>query len=513
MSKDSISNNKRIAKNTVLLYFRMLIMMGVGLYTSRIVLGALGVSDYGINNVVGGVITMASFLNAGLSQATQRFISYELGTGDMKKLGEVFSNSLIIHGIIALIVLLISETVGLWFINNCLNIPEERMNAANWVFQFSILSYVVGILSVPYNSVIIAHEHMNVFAYISILEALFKLLVAFCLLFIDMDKLILFSCLTLCVSIIIRLCYGLYCKRHFAECNTSISSNKSLMRQIGSFAGWSMLGNLGLIGRDQGANVILNLFLGTSLNAARGIALQVSTLVNQFSLNFTMAMNPQITKQYASGNLEKCSSLVYEGSKFSFFLLSVISIPVIINADYILELWLGTVPPFTPWFLILSLVVSLLYCLTQPVTVAIQATRRMRTFQIGICLLSFCELPFVWMILACEQPPYLIMIPQIVSSVIAIFFRFFLLKRYASYFSWSTYILNVLLRSLFVISCCLYLAFIIRSYFSDNFANLVITTLTSITITCSMVYVLGLNSSERKVIKAGLRKMVLKVKH
>ena len=372
MSIDSISNNKRIAKNTILLYFRMLIMMGVGLYTSRIVLGALGVSDYGINNVVGGVITMASFLNAGLSQATQRFISYELGTGDMKKLGEVFSNSLIIHGIIALIVLLISETVGLWFINNCLNIPEERMNAANWVFQFSILSYVVGILSVPYNSVIIAHEHMNVFAYISILEAMFKLLVAFCLLFIDMDKLILFSCLTLCVSIIIRLCYGLYCKRHFAECNTSISSNKSLMRQIGSFAGWSMLGNLGLIGRDQGANVILNLFLGTSLNAARGIALQVSTLVNQFSLNFTMAMNPQITKQYASGNLEKCSSLVYEGSKFSFFLLSAISIPVIINADYLLQLWLGSVPPFTSLFLILSLVVSLMYCLTQPVTVAIK---------------------------------------------------------------------------------------------------------------------------------------------
>ena len=451
---------------------------------------------------------MASFLNAGLSQATQRFISYELGTGDMKKLGEVFSNSLIIHGIIALIVLLISETVGLWFINNCLNIPEERMNAANWVFQFSILSYVVGILSVPYNSVIIAHEHMNVFAYISILEAMFKLLVAFCLLFIVMDKLILFSCLTLCVSIIIRLCYGFYCKRHFSECNSPLSYNKSLMRQIGSFAGWSMLGNLGLIGRDQGANVILNLFLGTSLNAARGIALQVSTLVNQFSLNFTMAMNPQITKQYASGNLEKCSSLVYEGSKFSFFLLSAISIPVIINADYLLQLWLGSVPPFPSLFLILSLVVSLMYCLTQPVTVAIQATRRMKTFQIGISILSFCELPFVWMILAYEQPPYLIMIPQIVSSVIAIFFRFYLLKRYVPYFSWMRYVFNVLLRSMCVISCCLYIAFVIRSYFTDSFMNLTFTTLISIAITCILVYVLGLNSSERIVVNRGINKIV-----
>ena len=512
MSKDSISNNKRIAKNTMLLYFRMLIMMGVGLYTSRIVLSALGISDYGINNVVGGVVTMASFLNAGLTAATQRFISYELGRGDTDKLADVFSNSLIVHGAIALIVFILSETVGLWFVNNCLNIDANRMVAANWVFQFSIFSFMIGIMSVPYNSAIIAHEHMNAFAYISIFEVLFKLFVAFCLVYFDVDKLILYSFLVFIISLIVRICYGIYCKRHFPECKTRLSINKTILREMGSFSGWSMFGNLGFIGRDQGANVILNIFMGTSLNAARGIALHVTSLVNQFSVNFTMAMNPQITKQFAAGELQECSRLVYEGAKFSFFLLTAISIPVIINCDYLLKLWLGIVPPYTSQFIILSLAVCLLYCLTQTVTVAIQATKRIKTFQIGICILLISELPFVWLILLYNLPPYYIMYPQIITSVIAIIFRFYLLKRYVPSFEWSRYIFGVLIRSILVSSCCLFLSYIVKQQLTDNLINLFLSSIVSLIITLLSCYLLGLNKSEKSVINNYINKIVKRSK-
>lgn len=506
MQYKTMSSNKRIAKNTMLLYVRMLITMAVGLFTSRIVLGALGVSDYGIYNVVGGVVSIASFLNAGLSQATQRFISFELGRGDTRRLANVFSNAQIVHAFIALIVLIASETIGLWIVNNCLNIEPDRMVAANWVYQFAIFSYLISILSVPYNSAIIAHEHMNAFAYISIVEVVLKLLVAYCLVFVDLDKLVLYSLLLFSVSVIVRLCYGVYCSAKFPECRTKLSLDASLLREMGMFAGWSMFGNLGFIGRDQGANVILNIFMGTSLNAARGIALQVSSLVNQFSINFTMAMNPQITKLYAAGDIQKCNTLVYEGAKFSFFLLSAIAIPVIINSDYLLRLWLGTVPPFTSQFLILSLFVSLLYCLTQTVTVAIQATKKIRTFQLGICLLLICELPFVWMILSWGLPPYYIILPQIVTSIVAIVFRFYLLKKYVPYFMWTRYIFDVLLRSGFVFGGCLFLSFIIKNQFSDSVVNMLLTSCFSILITFILIYFLGLNASERNVVNRRISK-------
>ena len=504
-------SNSRLAKNTLLLYFRMLVIMGVGLYTSRITLNVLGVSDYGINNVVGGVVTMASFLNAGLTAATQRFISYEIGRADKERLGKVFSSSLLIHSLIAVVILLIAETVGLWFVNNCLNIEASRMTAANWVYQCSILSFMVSILSVPYNSCIVAHERMSAFAYISILEAALKLVVAFSLTYILMDKLILYGLLTLAVSLIIRLCYGIYCKRHFEECSAKFSVDRQLLREMTAFSGWSMFGNLGFIGRDQGANIILNIFTGTALNAARGIGLQVSSLVNQFSTNFTMAMNPQITKTYASGDMDKCSNLVYEGAKFSFFLLAVISIPVIINSDYILTLWLGNVPPYTSQFLMLSLVVAMLYCLTQTVTVAIQATKRLKAFQLGICILLFCELPFVWLILRNNLPPYLVMVPQIVSSIIAILYRFYLLKRYVPMFRWTRYVFDVLLRSMSVIALCVVLAVFVKRQFADSFFNLIVTSLISVALTAVMIYLLGLNAKEKQVVGKNILKIANKL--
>ena len=315
------SSNKRIAKNTLLLYFRMLLTIAVGLYTSRVVLNTLGVSDYGIYNVVGGIVSMLAFLNSALTAASQRFIAFELGRGDLSKLRKIFCTSVTIHATLAVIIFIIAETIGLWFINTHLNIDANRMVAANWVYQFSIFTFMLTVLSVPYNSCIVAHEHMNAFAYISILEVTLKLLIVYLLLVINYDKLTTYGILVFAVALVVQLTYGIYCKRHFEECAYHFILDKKLFKEMFSFAGWSVVGNLGFSFKDQAANVILNLFFGTVINAARGVALQVNGIIAGFSTNFMMALNPQITKQYASGEIESSMKLVYAGSRFSFFYL------------------------------------------------------------------------------------------------------------------------------------------------------------------------------------------------
>ena len=429
ISTDTINNNKRIAKNTLLLYFRMFIIIVVSLYTSRVVLNKLGISDYGIYNLVGGIVTMLSFLNSAMVAASQRFISYELGLNDIRRLKNVFSTSVNIHIFIALIAFVLAETIGLWFVNTQLNIETERMVAANWVYQCSILTFMINVISVPYNSCIVAHEKMSAFAYISVLEVILKLVIVFLLSFSSFDKLIVYSVLVLLVSVLIRFCYTIYCKRNFEECIYRLSFDKYLFKKMLSFAGWSVIGNLGFSFKDQVSNVILNIFYGTTLNAARGIGIQVSSIVKTFANNFTMALNPQITKQYAAGNLEGSMNLVYVGSRYTFYLLTLISIPVIINVDYILELWLGTVPEYTSYFLILSLILGLLYAISKTVTIALQATGNIKIFQIGISLLMLSELPIAYLLLRFGYPPYSVMYPSLLTYTIAIFFRFYLIKQ------------------------------------------------------------------------------------
>ena len=351
-------NNKRIAKNTLLLYVRMLFTIIVGLYTSRIVLNTLGVNDYGLYNVVGGIVSMLGFLNSAMTAASQRFISFELGKQNKQKLEEVFSTSVTIHIIIACIIFITAETIGLWFLNTHMNIATSRMTAANWVYQCSIFTFMISVISVPYNACIVAHEHMKTFAYISIIEVSLKLAIVYLLLILSFDKLIIYAVLLLCVSLIIRMIYGIYCKKKFEECTYRFHFNKKLFLEMFSFAGWSIIGNLGFSLKDQGSNVVLNLFCGTAINAARGVALQVNGIISNFSNNFLMALNPQITKQYATGDIPKSIQLVYAGCRYSFYLLSIISIPVMVNLDYILSLWLGIVPPYTKEFLFLTLITA-----------------------------------------------------------------------------------------------------------------------------------------------------------
>lgn len=504
-------NNKRIAKNTLLLYARMFFSILVGLYTSRVVLQALGVSDYGIYNVVGGVVTMTSFINAGLSAASQRFISFALGKGDLKNLNRVFSTSVTIHITIAIIIVIIAETLGLWFVNTQLNIATERMVAANWVYQFSIFTFFFSIINVPYNACIIAHEHMNAFAYISILEVMLKLIMAFLLMISGFDKLIIYGGYLLFVAFFIWVVYGIYCKRHFEECIYHIYFDKKLFREIFFFSLWSMFGNLGFVARDQGSNIIINIFCGTVVNGARGIGLQVMGIVAGFCNNFVMAINPQITKTYAKGDIDTNRKIVMSGCRISFFLLSIISIPVIINARYVLQLWLGQTPEFADMFIIYSLIAALLYSMSQPITIAIQATGKVMAFQLGVCIILFLELPMVWAILKMGLPPYMAMLPTILTNFISIFFRFYLIKRYIPSYSWKDYIVSVLARCLVIFIVCVTLSFLIKQNFTNTFPNLLLTSFISLLISCVIIYIVGLAKAERELVNNMLLSAIQKI--
>lgn len=506
----TLNNNKRIVKNTIYLYFRMIFTIVLGLYMSRIVLQTLGISDYGIYNVVGGIVTMLTFLNAGMVASSQRFISYELGKNDKERLKNVFCTSVNIHLLIAVIAFIFAETLGLWFVNYQLNIDSDRMFAANCVYQCSIFTFIANVISVPYNSCIVAHEKMSAFAYISILDATLKFAVALLLYILPFDKLIVFSLLLLVVSIFIRFCYTIYCKKHFKECVYHFKFDKYLFKEMFSFAGWSFLGNLGFSFKDQASNVILNLFYGTTLNAARGIGIQVSSIVNTFSNNFTMSLNPQITKQYASGNVEESMKLVYAGSRYTFYLLTLISIPVINNVDYILQLWLGVVPEYTSYFLILSLITGLLYAVSGSVTIALQATGKIKTFQIGICILMLLEFPLAYLLLYLGYPPYSVMYPTLFSYTIAIFFRFYLIKHLVPSYSFHYYIFHVLTPCLivFIISwiTCYYFCLL----FETNFLSLLLTSLLSFITIFLVIFIVGINCKERAFVLNNIKKHILK---
>lgn len=371
---NTTENNKRIAKNTLLLYFRMLFLMAVSLYTSRVVLNALGVEDFGIYNVVGGVVAMFSVLSGSLSAAISRFITYELGKGNQENLNKIFSSAVTIQLILSGIIILLAETIGMWFLNAKMNIPEVRMEAANWVFQFSILTFAINLISIPYNASIIAHEKMSAFAYISILEAVGKLTIAYLITIAPIDKLIFYAILMCVVALVVRFTYGNYCKRHFSECTYHFVWDKQLLKQMFGFAGWNFIGASSAVLRDQGGNVVINLFCGPAVNAARGIASQVNNAVNQFVVNFMTALNPQITKSYAAGNKEYMMTLIFQGARLSFYMLLLLSLPILVNTHYILVLWLKIVPEHAVFFVQLILIFALSESISQPLITAMLAT-------------------------------------------------------------------------------------------------------------------------------------------
>ena len=395
----------------------MLLMIVINLYTSRVILQVLGVEDFGINNVVGGVITMLGFLTSSLAGASSRYITYDLGKGDMSVMKKTFGNILSIHLLLALIIIVIGETIGLWFMTTQLQIPADRETAAFWVYQFSIVSFVLSVISVPYNASIIAHEKMSAFAYISIADAVLKLLIVYLLLVIPYDKLIVYAALFCCIQVFDRIVYSVYCRKHFAETRSRLSFDKKLFKEIFTFAGWTMNGNLAVIGYTQGINVLLNIFFGPAVNAARGIAVQVQNVTRQFCTNFQMALNPQLTKSYATGDYAHMHQLLKVSSKFSFYLMLLISLPLMLEAPLILKWWLGTVPEHTVNFLRLILCMGILFALSNPIITAVHATGKLKKFQLieGSMLLSIVPIAYFLLKLFHIQPEYVFLVHILVE--------------------------------------------------------------------------------------------------
>ena len=368
------SNNKRIAKNTIFLFVRMFLTMGVTLYTSRVVLNTLGVEDYGVYNIVGGIVTLFGFFNGAMTSATQRFLAFDIGKNDLQQLKKTFNATLNIHICISILVLILAETIGLWFINNKLNLPLDRMVSVNWVYQFSVFTFLLGIIQVPYDALIVAREKMDIYAYMSIIEVFLKLGIVYVLIVFAFDKLILYAGLLFLASFIVRMGHQQYCRWRYKESEYQFYFDKAFYKVLLAYSGWNLFGNIAGVARGQGTNILLNLFFGTVLNAAYGISMQVQGTVQTFVTNFQMAVNPQIIKSYAAGNNEQCLKLIFQSAKFSYFLMFLITFPIICNVDYILELWLKNPPKYTAVFVSLCLINLLIECISGPLMIGAQAT-------------------------------------------------------------------------------------------------------------------------------------------
>lgn len=390
-------NNKKIAKNTAMLYVRTFVVMLITLYTSRVVLKALGVEDYGIYQVVGGLVAMFAILSNALSSAISRFITYEIGKGNKERLSLIFSSSKIIQVVLSAVVVIIAEIIGVWFLVNKMQIPEGREIAAFWVLQCSLAIFCLNLISVPYNACIIAHEHMKAFAYISVLDALAKLGVCFLIAQSTFDRLIFYAILLTIVALLIRSIYVIYCRRHFEESRSKLRFDRGIFKEMAGFAGWSFFSNSATLFNSQGVNMLINVFFGVTANAARGLANQVEHAVLQFVNNFTVAINPQITKSYANNEKDAMYLLVCRGAKFSFIAMLLFAIPIMAETETILNLWLTTVPPNTIIFVRLSLILGMLDCLGKSSYTACLATGRLKWYAIIITSIAVLEFPLTWL--------------------------------------------------------------------------------------------------------------------
>lgn len=504
--KEEHSSNKRIAKNTLFLYIRMLLTMVVSLYTSRVVLNALGVSDFGVYNVVGGVVLMFSVLSGSLSAAITRFITFELAKKDVEKLKRVFSTSVNIQILLSILIVLLIETVGVWFLNNKMVIPLERLDAAHWVLQFSIVTFVLNLLSVPYNATIIAHEKMSAFAYIGIVEVMLKLSIAFAIMYSPFDRLVYYGFLTLMVGLIIRLIYGYYCRKHFEEAEYNFCIDKDLINEMFSFAGWNFFGATSWQLMTQGVNLLLNTFFGVGVNAARGIASQVDNAIMQFVNSFTTAINPQIIKSYAEGNKEYLFSLVYRGAKFAYFLVLFFSVPLICDTDFILSLWLGNVPDYTSYFVKLTIVVTLIHVLSNSMVTAMLATGDIKKYQIIVGGLGMLVFPIAWLFFYLGYPPEMAYVSNIVIFIAQFVSRLILLREMIA-LSIPTFLNKVFVPSMMVTIASFGLPIAITHLMDPSLSRFLLICLVSVLGTVFFICFIGLDMSERTFVKNSIVKI------
>lgn len=497
-------DNIRIVKNTGILYVRMLILMFLGFYTSRVVLNSLGVVDYGVYNVVGGIVAVFSILTTAMSGTTQRYITIALGENNINKLKETFSVGLSIHLIISLILFICIEILGLYFLYNYAVIPKDRLTAAFWVFQISTITAILTIINVPFNGTIIAHEKMSAFAFFSIIDVVTKLLIYFILPYTSLDKLIVYACLLFISSIINFISMQIYCIKKFIEAKYKLSWNKGMFKSMFGMTSWSLIDKVAYIGFAQGVTLVTNIFFGPAVNAASGIASQGSNVISQFTQNFQVAVNPQITKSYANGDLENMHKLIIRSAKFSCFLLLYLIIPIFFEAEILLKLWLGNVPDHAVLYLKLSLITSLINAIINPLQTSNMACGRVRNYLLARNLILLLILPVTYFTYKFGGIPESSVIVNISMFTIAMIVGAKILQSQIQ-LKFSLFLHEIVLNITIITILSCIIPFLIHIYLDNDIARLIITTLSSIVSTSLLIYIVGLNNKERQFISERIK--------
>lgn len=493
-----ISGHKVIAKNAIALYARMFLTMIVGLYTSRVVLATLGVEDYGIYGVVGSITAMMVFLNSAMSSATSRFLTFELGRGDIEQLGKTFSSAVLAHICIALIIFIVGETVGLWFLYNKLVIPPERMTAAVWVYQLSIVGTMLGIMQAPYNASIIAHERMNIYAYVEILNVVLKLVIVYLLVVGNFDKLILYAWLHLAVTVIIIVVYRSYCKRHFKECGYKWIFDKNLLKNLLSFSGWDLYGHMAFTFRQQGSNFLINMFCGVAINAACGLASTIQGILLGFSSNIVTAFRPQIIKKYAAGDYEDMNRLISMGTRFSAVLIIMVSLPIIFKVSPIINFWLGQVPNGVVFMVVTLLYLNIVNTISYVVVIGIQASGKIARNSIACGTLYLLCLPLMYLLLYLGlgyESTYLILLG---SGFLVLCIYIYNLKRSVPEFILSEFLFKSLLPIVLVLAMSSAILYMLSQLFNNALPQIILFLITSIMIIGGISFALVFNRRERE---------------
>lgn len=453
------ASNKRIAKNTIILYMRQILIMSISLYTARLILRTLGADDYGVYNVVGGFVAMFNVISGAFSVAISRYMTYVIGEGDEGKLEDLFATALMIQCCLGMLICCLLATAGIWYVVNVMVLPEGRTAAALWVLLFSSVAFFINLISVPYNALIMAHEHMKAYAYIAVFEAVMKLFVAFAIVVSPFDKLITYSFLTVLAAIIVRFLYSVYCNRNFTGCRFRLRIHKDMLKGMMSFVGWAFVGNGAVVLRDQGANMILNLFGGPAVNAARAISQNVNVAVQSFANNFMQAAQPAITKLHATDQLVPMRTLIFRSCRICYFLMLIFSVPLIKNVDYVLAVWLGEVPEYTNVFIVLTLVESMLSALNNPLLYGVLAAGKIRVYEIAMSSMSILSLPVIYGMLSLGAEPPSVYVVMVVLRLLIMLSLVWQSKTYG--LRWRDFAAEVAARAVTVTITCAMIACVV----------------------------------------------------
>lgn len=500
-------NNKRIAKNTLLLYIRMFVIMAVSLFTTRVTFKILGVEDFGINNIVAGVIVLFSFINGVLNAATQRFLNYELGRGNEKSTNTVFCTSMTVYFLVVILIVILGETIGLWVFYN-LNIPPERMQAAFWVYQFSILTFAANIIRIPYNATIIAYEKMDFYAYLSIIEAALKLGIVYLLMVSPVDKLISLAALNFLVSLIVLYVFKFYSNKKYPITKYRFIKDKAVFKPILSFSGWSLFGSIARIGAQQGINIVLNIFIGVTVNAAVGIGNQIASALNRFINNFQIAFRPQITKLYASGDIEGFHNLIFRASRFSYYLFLILAIPVMVCTPFLINLWLGEVPEYAVIFTRLIIIYMMIDALATPLWMAVEAIGDIKKYQIYISLINISNIPLAYLVLELGYPAHMVWVVKNIIMLAILVFRLYFIKNKFNFPALSfiqKVIAPVLLITLISTPLPAYL-----NYKLENWTAFITTGFVSVVLTAVAIFYIGMSKTEQQYLVNTIKEKINK---